>query len=348
MRTSPIRKLRTEQLENRALMAGDLSHNFLEPNDVNDDSRVSPVDALLVINTLNDIRSNSPSNSPGFHDVNDDSRMSPTDALTVINQLNASRDPNSSSSSSSTGTILNHIEAKLQSTTTEATAKIEFEESSVEKELSIKVRDAAASTSYSVKLNDIALGELLTDAKGRGKLVFSVGDDNDSHQPWPANLPPLTVDTELIIGDIVRGKLAGNNDDSSSGGNSGGNGGGGSTGGNSTGGSSSSQTSGAWIATVPAVGSLTRKAEFETESEDGKTKSKLEVEIEGAAAGATYSIKVGSFDMGQVVASSKGKAKVVWSTQPRDGELALPAGFPTINDSISVTIGDATAKFVRV
>jgi Dockerin type I domain len=344
MRTSPIRKLRTEQLENRALMAGDLSHNFLEPNDVNDDSRVSPVDALLVINTLNDIRSNSPSNSPGFHDVNDDSRVSPTDALTVINQLNASRDPNSSSSSGSTGTILNHIEAKLQSATTEATAKIEFEESSAEKELSIKVRDAAAIASYSVKLNDIALGELLTDAKGRGKLVFSVGDDNDSHQPWPANLPPLTVDTELIIGDIVRGKLGNNSDDSPSGGN----GGGGSTGGGSSTGGSSSQSSGAWIATIPAVGSLTRKAEFETESEDGKTKSKLEVEIEGAATGATYSIKVGSFDMGQVVASSKGKAKVVWSTQPRDGELALPAGFPSISDSISVAIGDATAKFVRV
>ena len=320
-------------------MAGDLSHNFLEPNDVNDDSRVSPVDALLVINTLNDLRSNSASNSPGFHDVNDDSRVSPTDALTVINQLNASRNPNSSSSSGSTGTILNHIEAKIESSTTNATAKIEFEESSAEKELSIKIRDAAASTSYSVKLNDIALGELLTDSKGRGKLVFSVGDDNDNHQPWPANLPPLTVDTELIIGDIVRGKLAGNSDDSATGGNTGG---GGSTGG------SSSQTSGAWLATVPAVGSLTRKAEFETETEDGKTKSKLEVEIEGAAVGATYSIKVGDFDMGQVVTNSKGKAKVVWSTQPRDGELVLPSGFPSISYSISVTIGDATAKFVRV
>ncbi len=66
MRTSPIRKLRTEQLETRALMAGDLSHNFLEPNDVNDDSRVSPVDALLVINALNDIRSNSPATRLDF------------------------------------------------------------------------------------------------------------------------------------------------------------------------------------------------------------------------------------------------------------------------------------------
>ncbi len=284
--------------------------------------------------------------------MNDDSRVSPTDALTVINQLNASRVPNSSGSSSSTGTILNHIEAKLRSTTTEATAKFEFEEFSVEKELSIKVRDAAASTSYSVKLNDIALGELLTDAKGRGKLVFSVGDDNDRHQPWPDNLPPLTVDTELIIGDIVRGKLGSNSDDSPSGLNGGGNGGGGiggdSSGDSNSGGSSSSQASGAWIATVPSIGSLTRKAEFETESEDGKTKSKLEVEIEGAVAGATYSIKVGDFDMGQVVASSKGKAKVVWSTQPRDGQLALPAGFPTISNSISITIGDATATFVRI
>lgn len=332
-------------------MAGDLSHNFLEPNDVNDDNRISPVDALLVINTLNDHRSSLTStHAAGFHDVNDDSRVSPIDALLVINQLNANRDP---STSSPTGAILNHIEAKIESSTSSATAKIEFEESSAEKELSIKVRDAAASTSYSVKLNDIALGELLTDAKGRGKLVFSVGDDNDSHQPWPANLPPLTMNTELIIGDIVRGKLSGNSDDSATGGNTGesaggDNGGGANGGGNSTGGSSSSQSSGAWIATVPAVGSLSRKAEFETESEGGETKSKLEVEIEGAAAGATYSIKVGDFEMEQVVASSKGKAKVVWSTQPRDGELALSSGFPNISDSISVTIGDATAKFVKM
>lgn len=332
MRTRQKRMLRTELLESRALMASDLSHNFLEPNDVNDDNRVSPVDALLVINTLNDLRSNSISDSEGFEDVNDDSRVSPTDALLVINQLNQVKDSDPSSSSEN---ILTHIEAKLKSLTTEATAKIEFEESSIEKELSIKIRDAAPGTTYSVMLNDVALGELLTDAKGRGMLRFSQGDDNDNHLAWPDNLPPLTVDTDLIIGDIVRGKLSGVSSDSDDTGDHGG-------------GTSSGQTSGAWLASFPAVGSLVRKAEFETESEDGQTKSKLEVEIEGATAGTSYSIKVGDFMLGEVVTSAKGKVKAVWSTKPRNGELALPSDFPAIDDSISIAIGDATAKFDRV
>ena len=66
--------------------------NSANPPDVNADSRVSPVDALLVINFLNasssrGLSSVRASDAP-FLDVNDDGFATPVDALLVINQLN--------------------------------------------------------------------------------------------------------------------------------------------------------------------------------------------------------------------------------------------------------------------
>lgn len=63
-------------------------------NDVNDDGRVSSVDALLIINELNTDRNRTlplsgASTLLGFVDTNGDGRLSALDALLVINQLNA-------------------------------------------------------------------------------------------------------------------------------------------------------------------------------------------------------------------------------------------------------------------
>jgi hypothetical protein len=65
--------------------------NPRNPLDVNDDTDISPLDALLVINELND---NTPSlqaerePEPLYLDVNADGSVSPLDALLVINELN--------------------------------------------------------------------------------------------------------------------------------------------------------------------------------------------------------------------------------------------------------------------
>jgi hypothetical protein len=61
------------------------------PIDVSGDGRLSPVDALLVINYLNTPgRGNLPSGSPPpFLDVSGDNKISPEDALIVINALNS-------------------------------------------------------------------------------------------------------------------------------------------------------------------------------------------------------------------------------------------------------------------
>lgn len=68
-------------------------HNPLNPLDVNSDGRVAPLDALHVINRLNETGAGELPTTRGDNDkmidVNNDGRVSPLDALLVINQLNS-------------------------------------------------------------------------------------------------------------------------------------------------------------------------------------------------------------------------------------------------------------------
>lgn len=61
--------------------------NSSNPLDVNDDGHVSPLDALHVLNALNDATSA----GAGYVDVNDDSLVTPIDALLVINGLESTQ-----------------------------------------------------------------------------------------------------------------------------------------------------------------------------------------------------------------------------------------------------------------
>ena len=88
------RRLRFETLEPKRLFATDLPYathvTFL---DVNGDDRITPVDALLIINELNENGGGifdpfRPGGIRGWIDANGDGRISPIDALIVINYLN--------------------------------------------------------------------------------------------------------------------------------------------------------------------------------------------------------------------------------------------------------------------
>ena len=87
-----------EQLEQRQMLAGDCAvvHNADHPEDVNRDSFVSPVDALLTINHLIEVNAAATTESvcprsDFAYDVNNDGNVSPIDAINVINRLTDSR-----------------------------------------------------------------------------------------------------------------------------------------------------------------------------------------------------------------------------------------------------------------
>lgn len=92
---SDRRPLRTEALEKRQLLAGDLlvAHNYAIPEDVNGDWKITPLDALLVLNHIsaNGSQSNLSTMQAGevdyFLDVTATDDVTPLDALRVLNRI---------------------------------------------------------------------------------------------------------------------------------------------------------------------------------------------------------------------------------------------------------------------
>ncbi|MFN7730414.1 MAG: dockerin type I domain-containing protein, partial [Pirellula sp.] len=87
-----FRSLLLESLERREVFAGSSLHNSVFPEDVNGDSNLSPLDALVAINTLNgpSLKSSQvgEAEATNFPDVDNDGDVTPLDVLGVINTLN--------------------------------------------------------------------------------------------------------------------------------------------------------------------------------------------------------------------------------------------------------------------
>lgn len=90
-----VRSLRMEWLEKRELMAADVAmfQNPLIAHDVDGDYSISPLDALTIINRINEqgpgsLAGKAPESGEGFIDVDGDNSLSPLDVLGVINYIN--------------------------------------------------------------------------------------------------------------------------------------------------------------------------------------------------------------------------------------------------------------------
>lgn len=346
------RRLRLESLESRQLMAGDVGHNFLTPHDVNDDSRVTPLDALTVINFLNnDDQGNDPrDDSTGRQrmvDVNDDSQVSPLDALQVVNVLNRSQD--ASGVDLSGGQV---HEAYFNGDAGQR-AKIEFEREDGEAELSIRLRDAAGNTSYGVFLNDWALGELMVDSRGRGELKLGQSDDRDGRGDLPAGFSGLMPGDHFRIEGIIDALIpTGSGIEHSIGDDS-----------RSSDGSRSSDisehaeneddedrvNSSQLVASFVQTAGLHPEAEFEIDSRRGVAVRKFEVEVERGTPGQSLPVSVDGIVVGTLTPNSRGKAKLKLSSAPRDAdEMLMPNNFPTVTETSVIRIGGAEGFFRRV
>lgn len=321
------RTLLAESLERRAMMAADVAHNFLFPHDVDDDGSVTPLDALVVVNRLNRGTDDSVVGKPQFHDVDDDSRVTPLDALVLINDINAR------AADTGAGGPLLLQSSVLKNAATGTRVRVELETEGAETELKIRLDNAPVSSSFEVMLNDIALGQLMTDARGRGQIVLSQGDDNRDHAPLPPAITSLSPEMELIIGDIVRGQLSQiasvENHNS-----------------NVTGPGASESQELHLKAVFPQRDGIQSSATYEREIERGAVKQKLEAEIENAAPNSVVTVTVNGVFVGNITTDVKGKGKLRLTSSPTDtGEQPLPPTFPVIAAGASIQIGSSVAEF---
>lgn len=323
---SKSRSPRVEALESRALMASDAFHNFVMPNDVDDDGSVTPLDALVVINRINHGRDDSRESSARFHDVDDDQVVSPLDALIVVNELNSSTSRNPTRFEAS----------KLPLAGQQVRARVELETFGGETELKIRIDNAPVSKSLDVSLNDIALGQLVTDSRGRGQLVLSRGDDNRDHLPLPDAIQSLSRDMEIVIGDIIRGPIGSVTKIESQSQPS--------LGTPSTSSISNSQN---LVAKFDSLAGVLRSAEYEQQTENGSTKRKFKAQIEHGAANTSYVVIVQGVAVGSLTTNSRGKGSLSFTSQLKNAkDLAFPANFPNVAVGTKISIGDVSSTFV--
>ncbi len=293
-----------------------VSHNFLLPNDVNDDGELSPLDAIAVINKINRGDDDTASTDSVFQDVDDDSLVTPLDALILINALNAKiSSPTQTLSQSST----------LKDAVTGARVRAELEIDEEQLEFQIRIDNAPTSTSFPVMLNDLVLGQIMTDSRGRGYLVLGEGDDNQQHLPLPQGLTSLTSDMELIIGDLVRGKLS-------------------QVAKIETNTPSPSNQQMQLIAKFEVVDGVKRSLEYEQEIENGVSKRKLVASIERAKPNTSFDVSVANIVVGKIVTDSHGKGVLRLSSILKDGESLIPTTLPTVVESTTVAIGTVKAQ----
>lgn len=166
---------RIESLERRNLLAGDLLHNYLTPEDVNDDQYVSAIDVLTIVNRINHSEASGADtevDSASFLDVNDDGYASAIDALMVINQLNSIPD--------STAATSGKLSARLSGPAGEQ-AKVEIENQNGSFQLEVKIQNALAGESFEASVGGQVVATLVTNSRGRASFeTFLAGAAADT------------------------------------------------------------------------------------------------------------------------------------------------------------------------
>ena len=318
--------MRLESLERRMLLASDSFHNFLSPHDVNDDGKVSTVDALTVINRLSREDSH---RSSDFEDVNDDGSISARDALNVINAL---------ARTASKSDAVDEAIAQLRQSDG-ARVKFEYEVEGSKSKLEIKIQNAAANTEYPVLIDGVMIGTIISDGRGRGKLEF--GSDSDG-RPMPENLPAINDSTlaEVVgIGQVPFhiSSSSGSDDNSSSGSSSSGSS---SSGEDSNSSSESNSTDGAsfelkaYLSGDPAIDGIAKYEQTSTDLE-------FKVELRDAPAGATYVVLIDDVPVGELHTDDRGRG--VLAFERGDNSKPFPAEFPVIQPGTVIKVGVALA-----
>ncbi|MEO1618202.1 MAG: peroxidase family protein [Planctomycetota bacterium] len=210
------RRLRSEALESRQMLAANIFHNEAFPEDVNEDGIVSASDALMIINEINRQGQRDLSaadfeerRGPGrMTDVNNDGRDSPLDALRVMNRIargqgdrGGDQDPGDSVEVRSIDGSGNNLEnPELGSTDTELLRVAENDYADGISEPSGENRPSAREISNTL----FAVGEEETfSERGLSSFVFAWGQflDHDIDLSLESESEDSSFDIEVPTGD---------------------------------------------------------------------------------------------------------------------------------------------------
>lgn len=223
------------------------------------------------------------------------------------------------------------LELRARLTGARYEAQVEFESevegSRVKEKFVASVSGAAPRATLDVMVGGVSVGQIVTNANGKGTLVFSSFPDNVTSKPFPAAFPAVADGTAVSIGaatGILAGAVVvppGNN-----GGNPGG----------------ATGPTGEWEAEIRTA-SFRADANFEAELENGGfLKQTFRARVQVGTPGDVLEVRVNDVLVGQITVDLFGQGELNYSNL---GGTAFPADFPAITAGTTVKIGAAQTTF---
>lgn len=204
--------------------------------------------------------------------------------------------------------------------------EVEPEHGTLEKKFEVKIRNAAAGSSYKIFVDNLDIGTISANGRGRGEVEFSTRPDDDEVR-LPANFPDITAGTKVRIGSVmsgVFGSSSGGSDDSGSGDEF----------------ELKSKLGGA------SGGGRFGQAKFEQEMEHGSLELKLRVQVKNADANDSLTVKVDGQAVGVVETNGRGRGRLELTNMPNHRrEMALPSSFDGLSVGSQITIGNSISGF---
>lgn len=210
------------------------------------------------------------------------------------------------------------LTATLTDSTSGATATINYksylENGETETKLSVTITGAAADSKLDVSIGGTVVGQIVTDANGKGTLVLSSNPSGDE-QALPDNFPTdIAAGAAVTVGDLS-GTLA---TPTRSGGHGGCHG----------------EGTRITAALTDANSSATGTAVYHTVTNNGTTTSKLKVRVTGAAASSSLDVAVDGTVVGQLTTNANGAGKATFANLTT-----------TITTGSTITVGSMTGTF---
>lgn len=196
-----------------------------------------------------------------------------------------------------------------------------------------EVVKGAANTTYPVSINGVVVGQLLTNANGRGELEFKDSPKSGQHA-FPANFPSMAIGTSVSVDGLVSGTIASGAGSSNEGGGNDGNDANDHNDGNDGGVDGGTGLHSVLTGTAGQTGT----ANFTTKTENGVVNREFTLNAQMLTAGTSYPVTLGGVNIGTITANSLGVGQLILADVPLVGESAFPAGFvaPSVNSKVAV------------
>ncbi len=230
----------------------------------------------------------------------------------------------------------------------EAEYESEAEHGRTEQKFKVTVEQAAPETAYSVAVDGIVVGELTTDAQGRGRFGLS-SDPGSDEADLPADFPAISPQSVVTVGSLLTGSFDGTSGSTTDDGTSSESDDHGdddldhgsddnlddSSGDDDLHGESSQELE----AYLRSDGTAQGKAEFEAESEHGGQQQEFSVRISNADPATSYDVVVNGVTVGQITTDDLGRGFLKLQSGDDHG-TPLPADFPTIEVGSTIQVGE--------